>query len=88
MGGIYTIDLNKALNKVQQQLGDRIEDDGEQRLPPTTEIVDFDVYVDNFEADEEFEDEEMDEEYIDEEEEKAQRLQYFRERRFSVFPIA
>jgi len=85
---VFTIDLSKAKDKVQQQLGDRIE--GEENELPITDIIDYEVGMDNLGYDEEFDDEMIDEEeeYIDDEEEKAQRLQYFRERRFSVFPIA
>lgn len=95
-GDIYTIDLNNAVNRqLQQQLSDRIEG-GPMPLPledraglqsgQSAQVLDYDDMAD-FEYDENF-DYEMDEEYLDEDEEKAHRLQFFRERRFSVFPIS
>lgn len=89
-GDIYTIDLNKAVNKqLQQQLSDRIEGaplPEDRAQAATAEVLDYE-YRGDFEFDEDFDDD-MDEEYLDEEEEKAHRLQFFRERRFSVFPIS
>lgn len=96
-GDIYTIDLNKAVNRqLQQQLSDRIEGGapelcedraGEQDAGRAAEVLNDYNDMADFEYDEDF-DYEMDEEYLDEEEEKAHRLQFFRERRFSVFPIS
>lgn len=89
-GEIYTIDLNNAVNKqLQQQLSDRIEGapaPEDRAQAATAEVLDYD-YMDDLEFDEDF-DYDNDEEYLDEEEEKAHRLQFFRERRFSVFPIS
>lgn len=92
---IYTIDLNNALNRrLQQTLSDRIEGDSQEKttMPqpgpqPVNEVIDYEAYSGDFEFGEDFDDD-MDEEFYDEEEEKTQRLQFLRERRFSVFPIA
>lgn len=68
---VYTIDIDKAINKMRKELGDRIESDLKQDTTNVEEYFDEDG-----------------EEYVDYEEEEAERLQYFKERRFSIFPIA
>ena len=84
MNHIYTIDLDKAISQMQQQLGNRNESD--KKVSSISDVIDMSIN-ENFYY-EEFDKEMDEEEYIDEEEEKSQRLQYFRERRFSIFPIA
>lgn len=86
---IFTIDLNKALDRHQEveSANQKVHGDDEDAPIPMRTVQyleDYDnaAYVDD---DEEMEDIEED---WDEEEEKAERLQFFKERRFSVFPIA
>lgn len=86
---IFTIDLNKAIKNKLKDRFEREPDDVEDTGFDETEDVEADKYLDGHyeEGDYEIFDEEIEIE-LDEEEERLERLQYFKERRFSVFPIA
>ena len=85
-----TVELNQDINQMLQKLGDRIEarkDDDEERLPSIDEIGDYNANEGTVPV--EIDDEQeiiVDEEFL-EELDRDERLQYFRERRYSVFPI-
>ena len=87
---IFTIDLNKVVYTAQQQLGYKCET--EREMGNMSNEIEYDLCIDEFEYDINFDSINFDDLYLnddaDVEEEKAQQLQYVRERRLSIFPIA
>ncbi|KAI2796614.1 hypothetical protein BLOT_014407 [Blomia tropicalis] len=87
---IFTIDLNKVVYTAQQQLGNKCET--EREMGNMSNEIEYDLCIDEFEYDINFDSINFDDLYLnddaDVEEEKAQQLQYVRERRLSIFPIA